>query len=413
MKRIFTSLDIGSDTIKVVVMEYYHGKYNVLATSIVKSEGVKKGHIKDPIKASNCIKEALEKASSMLGVKIDKVLVNVPIDHARYTLVNGQIDIFENTPINGEDIAKALSAAIYNEVKEEEEFVQVLPVNFYVDEKLVGDPKGKYGSTLRMKGIMITVPKKNVYSVVRTLETIGITVVDLGVGPLSDYQVSRRKGMEEAVGLTLNIGAEKTELGIFNKGILVSSSVLEIGSKSIDNDIRYIYHVSKQDARKIKETFAVSHKRYSQVNELYETTTEQAEAIRINQYELAEIITSRLTEMLKMIKNEVNHLTNKQISYIIVTGGITELPGLKANLEMVFKNNFFVAHIDKIGVRNNAYSLALGMIKIFQDKLTLREKEYSMFDEFEEETIITTKKSTGNFSSDSVIGKVVGYFFDN
>ena len=45
MKHIYTSVDIGSNTIKIVVFELYKNKLNLLAASSVKSEGIKKGVI--------------------------------------------------------------------------------------------------------------------------------------------------------------------------------------------------------------------------------------------------------------------------------------------------------------------------------------------------------------------------------
>ena len=47
MKHIYSSVDIGSDTIKIAVCELYKGKLNLLASSSVKSNGIKKGLITD------------------------------------------------------------------------------------------------------------------------------------------------------------------------------------------------------------------------------------------------------------------------------------------------------------------------------------------------------------------------------
>ena len=46
MRKIYTSIDIGTYSIKVVVGEYYNNKLHVLASSCVKSKGLKKGLIK-------------------------------------------------------------------------------------------------------------------------------------------------------------------------------------------------------------------------------------------------------------------------------------------------------------------------------------------------------------------------------
>lgn len=42
MKHIYTSVDIGSDSIKIVVCELFKNKLNLLAASSFKSKGIKK-----------------------------------------------------------------------------------------------------------------------------------------------------------------------------------------------------------------------------------------------------------------------------------------------------------------------------------------------------------------------------------
>ena len=59
VKHIYSSVDIGSDTIKVVVCELYKGKLNLLAASSVKSKGIKKGLITDFEAASISMKKAI------------------------------------------------------------------------------------------------------------------------------------------------------------------------------------------------------------------------------------------------------------------------------------------------------------------------------------------------------------------
>ena len=45
MRKIFNSIDIGTDTIKLVTAELYNGKYNILCTTSVKTSGVRQGLI--------------------------------------------------------------------------------------------------------------------------------------------------------------------------------------------------------------------------------------------------------------------------------------------------------------------------------------------------------------------------------
>ena len=52
------------------------------------------------------------------------------------------------------------------------------------------------------------------------------------------------------------------------------------------------------------------------------------------------------------------------------------------------------------------------MIKFFHEKLNLRGKEYTMFDEDDEEDLVSSRKGVLNITEDSILGKVFGYFFD-
>ena len=60
MKHVYTSVDIGSDSIKIVVCELFQNKLNLLAATSYKSRGIKKGLITDIEQASECLKEALQ-----------------------------------------------------------------------------------------------------------------------------------------------------------------------------------------------------------------------------------------------------------------------------------------------------------------------------------------------------------------
>ena len=84
MKNIYTSVDIGSDTIKVVVCELLNNKLNLLAASSVKSKGIKKGLITSFEDAQNSLKLAVSKIKDMLGTNIEHAIVSVPSYFAEY-----------------------------------------------------------------------------------------------------------------------------------------------------------------------------------------------------------------------------------------------------------------------------------------------------------------------------------------
>ena len=414
MKKIYTSIDIGSDSIKVVTAEIVGKKTNVLASTAIKSEGIKKGLIVDGAKVIISVKEALTSIENMLGIKIDKVIASVPANGAEFALVDGYSTITnEEKKVTGNDIIRCLQACVYNKIDENRELITALPIEFSLDEESgIKDPKGLIGNKLSVRAIMITVPKKNVDSVVSTLESMGIEVTDIILNSIGDYYQFRNENINSKVSGIINIGSDITTVSVFNKGILMNTKVIPIGGKNIDKDITYVYRLNLRDSRKLKENFAVAHKRFSKVNETFEIINNEGEKLKINQYEISEICMERLMEIIKIAKNELKDLTNKEISYIIITGGTSEFSGFNTLLNEFVSKTMTVANMNIIGVRKNRFSSSVGMIKYFNEKLELRDRNYSMLDSEKQEELVSVKKKN-NFSNGSIIGKVFGHFFDN
>ena len=51
MEHVYASIDLGSDTIKIVVCELFKNRLNLLAAASAPASGIKKGLIKDPFKS--------------------------------------------------------------------------------------------------------------------------------------------------------------------------------------------------------------------------------------------------------------------------------------------------------------------------------------------------------------------------
>lgn len=75
MRKIYSSVDLGSSFIKIVVLEELKGKLNVLSSINYPSVGIEKGLIKDEKEVVNTIKLAFKEINESLGVKVDKVII--------------------------------------------------------------------------------------------------------------------------------------------------------------------------------------------------------------------------------------------------------------------------------------------------------------------------------------------------
>lgn len=410
MRKVYTSVDLGSSTIKIMVGEIFNKKLNVLGTAKVESRGIKKGVIVDANEIISSLREAISNIESKLNITIDKVIASVPSYYAEFEIVNGSVDINldDNNKVRGSDIVNVLKYAAKSKLKPDRELVSIIPIYFTLDgRKNISDPKGLVGKKLGVKAMMVTTPSKNVQSIISIFEAMGIEVIDVNLGSICDYQEFKNNFTKDNLGAIINIGSDITTVSLFNKGIIVNSEIIQIGGKNIDNDISYVFKVDKKNAVKLKEAFATAHKKFARINDTKEVLGINNELVNINQYDISKVVMSRLTEILKLAKKQSYLLTNREISYIIITGGTSEVPGMSYLVEECLGSNAKVGSIDTIGIRSCEYSTVSGLIRCFDTKLELRDKEFTMID-FDDEN-----NKNMNIDNNSVLSKVFGYFFDS
>ena len=409
MKKIYTAIDIGSDTIKFVVGEYFKNKLNILATYEQKAKGIRKGLIVDPNLAINSIKDGIKEINNNLGIDIKKIIVGVPSYNAKFMFVTSEIEITGDA-ITTDDVNNLIKASVYSKVEQDYELITVLPLTFLIDGEKETKVVGKTGNKLEIKGIMISAPKKNVYSVLSVMEGAGLEVVDITVSALGDYYEVRNNNLDKNIGAIINLGHETTNVSVFSRGKLMNTETIQLGGINVDKDLAYMFNINVFDAREIKEKFASSHKRFIALNDVYEVKNTAGEVIKLNQIEVTEIVMDRLAELLRLAQKQILLLTKQNISYIVITGGLTEIRAFKNLVYEILGKDVIIYTEDTLGARNNKYTTSIGMIKYFIDKMEVRGKEYSMIDEQDEELLINpnNKNSKGKASITKIFGNFIG-----
>lgn len=409
MRHIYTSVDIGSDSVKVIVCELCKNKLNLLGASSVKSKGIKKGAIHDANLASKSIKQAINEVEEMLSIEIKKVLVTVPSYFAEYKPFKEEM-CHDGSLVTSDTVVQLMQQVIANNTPKKSEIASVQVMDFKIDGKEVRDPKDMPATVLEVRGVLAYIPRENLYSVVGLLEQIGINVVDVCLGPVADYYSYKSKEYDAKNGVVINIGSELTMVSLVSRGITIKSSIIQLGGKSVDNDIAYIYKIDNGTAATLKEKFAFAHKAGASTTETINKKNIVNDEIAINQYELSEIAMARLEEILNLAKKEISALTNIENDYIIVTGGTSNMIGLSKLCNEVLGPKVSIENIKLLGVRNNKFSTAVGTIIYFANKLKLRGQEYSMLNRNEIEDMISNARNK-SVRDGNVLDKVFNYFF--
>ena len=324
-------------------------------------------------------------------------------------LVTGEVNIIdEDELITTDDINKVIKESVYAKLYEDYELIKVVPLVFTIDDEETENPVGRTGKKLGMKGIMISAPKKNIYSVLSVMEGAGLEVIDITISGLCDYAEVGNKNLDKKVGAIINLGHETTNVSVYNKGKLMNTETIQLGGLNIDKDLAYMFNINIFDAREIKEKFASSHKRFIALNDVYEVKNTAEETIKLNQIEVTEIVMDRLAEILELANKQILLLTKQNISYIVITGGLTEIRAFKNLVYEILGKDVIIYNEDTLGIRDNKYITAIGMIKYFINKMETRGKEYSMLDKEDEELLINPNNK--NKKDKIAITKIFGNF---
>ena len=411
MRKIMACLDVGTDRVKLVVGEMVKSKLNVLAVADAPSKGISNGILEDSEAFLEPLKNVIQRCEETLGLSIRQMIVCVPSMNAKYVVVNGEVPVnSEDKVVEGVDIIRAINSSLKRSDEDSYEIINMLPTGFILDDgSVVKNPRGMTSNTLGVRGILIYAPKKNIYPVLACLDSLNIEVLDINLDIIGSYYEFRNKDLDSQVGAVINMGASSTTIGIFNKGIITNSIVLNGGGNTIDKDLSYIFKTDLDVSKEIKDKLSILDKELASSNDTMSVVDSLNRNIVVNQDEVSKIVISRLEEMLNLCNKEINNLTKKEISYIIFTGGLVELKEFRTLAIDIFTDNVKVGNIFEMGVRNNKYSSCLGLIKYYAHDAKLKERDYSIF------TIEEQQELSGpdpDELGDNKIGKLFGYIFN-
>ncbi len=410
MRKIFTALDIGSNTIKVVVGEFIGTKLNILSAVKVTSRGYVNNYILDKEALISRIKEAISKTEEELNIKIRKVILNVPTYNLDFKLTDGRVELEENV-VKSNDIVRLLQDVSKNKIDHKNELICTLPIMFKVDDEETINPYGKHGNILYVKSILVSTDKKTIYDLATIVNSCNLDIIDITTTGLVDYYNFKSKELDTKNIAIVNLGSTTTNISIFSKGIFINNKIIDDGGFYIDKEIASVYNLKRNETEYLKEKLALAVINNADEKETITLTNKNGEEITVNQYELSKIVSEKMDNLLKIIKKNINLLTKKEISYIIITGGLSEIKDINLLINNVFNKNGKIGKINNLGARDNSYSVALGMLKYFNSKLLLRNREFSSLTEEEIDAMCTISEK--NTSKNSLISRVVGYFFDD
>lgn len=308
MKNNYTcGIDIGTSTIKVVVLGYTKGNKNLslLATGQAETEGVRRGYITNTDHVASCIKKAVDQAEKTLGFKIREAFVSIGGISLTSSLASGSVITSKaDQEITNLDVTKVLASSEENLDLLNKKIIHALPLEYKLDGKvLYVKPEGMHGVKLEVKTLFITCLKQNIDDLTTAMALSKIEILDIIASPVADSLILLSNKQKIAGCLLVNIGSETVSIACFENNLLISLQVFSIGSTDITKDIALGLKISLEEAESIKLGSVIGG--------------------NYPQKKIDEIIEARISDIFELIENQLKRLRRNELlpAGIIFTGG--------------------------------------------------------------------------------------------
>ena len=368
----FTGLDIGTNSIKVLVAELRNGELDVIGVSNAKSKGVKDGIIVDIEAAATAIKSAISQAEEKAGISIRSVNVGLPGNLLQVEPTQGMIPVTSDTKeITDQDVENVVKSALTKSMTPDREVITFIPEEFIVDGfQGIRDPRGMMGVRLEMRGLLYTGPRTILHNLRKTVERSGVQVENIIISPLALVRSVLNEGEREFGATVIDMGAGQTTVATIRNQELQFTNILQEGGDYVTKDISKVLKTSQKLAEGLKLNYGEACPSLASNETFQVEVIGEVEPVEVTESYLAEIISARIKHIFEQIKQELErrHLLDLP-GGIVLIGGNAILPGIVELAQEVFGVGVKLYVPNQVGIRNPAFAHVISLSE-FAGQLT-------------------------------------------
>lgn len=311
--QLISGIDIGTHNIKVVVAHIdNNGALTVRGAGSLQADGMRNGYIVDVPSTSKAVQRALDDIVKQVGTRPSKAYLSIGGVSISTLSTPGTAHITTTEGIiSGTDVSKVIKDA---SSKSEHALVNrkvlhELPLGYHIDGTIaLADPVGMRGTKLSGDVLFVHALEKHIDDFISAVENAGVEVLDVTAGPLAASFAALTTPQKMQGCVLVDIGAESTDVSVFEHNLPQSITVLPMGGNDITNNLAVALRVSVAEADAIKRAPSQSGTQLKTVEK---------------------VINQALTDLFSEVKKSVNRARPKAIlpGGILITGGGSLTPG--------------------------------------------------------------------------------------
>lgn len=337
--NLLVAIDIGTTKICVLIAQRISAdEFSVIGIGKAPSCGVARGIVVDITQAVHSVKLALKEAELMAGCKIESACVGISGSHIQSINSHGMMPI-KGGRIRPFDVASAVAAAKAVALPEGQQILHVLPQYYIIDsQQKVLDPVGMFGVRLEAQVHIITGSIASVQNLVRCCTMAGVNITDVILEPLASASSVLSKD-ERHLGIALlDIGGGTSDFAVYQDDTIRHTKVFPVAGNHVTYDIALCLRTTIKDAERVKRTYGRTVYNNIDIHGQFDIEMVQGtEKKLIYLSELISIVEPRVTELLYMVKQEIDqkHLEDYMPAGLVLTGGGALLQGIKESADSI------------------------------------------------------------------------------
>ena len=329
---IIVGIDIGTTRVCLVAGEVNNfGQIEIICCTSHKCNGLKKGKIVDDDDISLSIAKTIERAEEETELKINSAYVTIPGKYV--TIVQNSVlkevkDKFAG--ISQKDLQNAVMQVKDIEIPDNKVLIDVAINQVVLDNgRIVRDPVGSFASSFTVNAQVILADKDYIRKLTGIFKKAGVEIDGIIPVALAERNLVLDKNELYDNVMLLDVGAENTDIGVFEGEEFKYTNTIPLGGNNITHDIALVLSISEQEAEKLKRQYGLALKSFiDNDNEIMlNTCTDESRSKVIKSSELIEIMEARIEEIFSIINKDItNQGVKSRINNVILTGqGITNI----------------------------------------------------------------------------------------
>lgn len=330
------ALDLGTTKVSVLVAEVERDLWpKLLGIGVVSAAGIRQGQVVDLPGATHSIRQAVQDAELMAGIKITRVVVGISGEqiqnfHSRSVVSVGTPRLRQE--VSPADVGRVLAAARLLEFPSDRQVLHVLPTRFAIDDQDgIRQPAGMVGVRLSADVQVVTCGRTATENLLRAVGKTELEVSELVAEPLAASRAVLTPEEKETGVALIDLGGSTTQLAVFLEDALALTACIPLGGRNATNDLAVGLRLPGDKAEELKLIHGAAYAPAVDPDEVVLIpATGSRPPKQISRTVLASIIQPRLEEIFGLLARQIRRKSYAEPvpASVVLTGGGALLAGV-------------------------------------------------------------------------------------